>query len=134
MTLYHYTGLDHVDGILRDGLTMGVLPLWTVDGWQLVRGYQWLTDDPGWQQGWATNRTGICGDRTAVRVAVEVPESERRNLFRWHLFALAVLRMDRRELQAFNAAGGSDGKSWWVYRGSISTGWLGKWEQKPEAA
>ena len=131
--LYHYTGLDHLEGIRRDGLTLGMLPLWAAGGWQIRRGYQWLTDDPNWKQGWATDQIGACGDRTSVRVAVEVPESERRNLFRWNTFALAVLGLDRHALDSFNAAGGSDGQSWWVYRGPIPVDWLREWESKPEA-
>lgn len=134
MRLYHYTGLDHVEGIRRDGLTLGMPPLWTADGWRVLRGYQWLTDDASWKQGWATDHSGVCGDRMAVRVAVEVPEGEKRSLFRWNVYALAVLGMDRRVLKAFNATGGSDGKSWWVYRGSVPTGWLREWEHKPEPA
>lgn len=131
--LYHYTSLDRVAAIQREGLTLGVLPVWTSDGWRGVRGYQWLTDDAGWRHGWATDISGCCGDRTAVRVQVLMPATAR-DLFRWNVFALVVLGWSRAELDRFNQAGHSDGKGWWIHRGVIPAGWLGEWEYRPEEA
>lgn len=129
MKLLHYTNLACVEAIQREGLTLGHLPLpHGATGWLLLPGHQWLTDDRDWRQGWATNITRACGDSTAARVWVRIPASAQRQLWRWNRYARSVLRWEEETLKAFNAAGGSDGSRWWVFRGSIPPGWLGHWQ------
>ena len=110
--LYHFTGRDHVNGIKRTGISQGVV----FNGRRLFKGFIWLTSDSRFEaQNWATNYSGLCGDRTAIRLTVRVPKSR---LYHWnreaHFFGFS-----EHELYQFNTAGYSDGEAWYLIKAPI---------------
>src|SRR5687767_12564214 len=130
MRLYHYTAPQFVAGIKREGITWGRLPVWGGDRITLLPRYQWLTDEDKWDQPWNPRKT-IKYDRTAWRVVVVVPKSERRHLFRWRDLA-AKLRLPDQAVTTLNMNGEVDDSHWWVYAGLIPRLWLRTWEHRPE--
>lgn len=142
MTLYHFTGRHHLDGIIREGITRGgiVKPCWFRSNApvEVVRanpeafvlyGWQWLTSDPSFGQGWATKRM-ICCDRAEIRLTVEVKPGHGRDAMPWNEKAREMGFTDE-ELRDFNAAGKSDGSPWIVYRGRIPPKWIRSVDLRP---
>jgi len=111
LTLYHFTALDHAEAIKRQGITKGGIYL----GGRVFKGYIWLTDDPRFDaQNWATNHSGLCGDRTEVRFTLDLDTA-----IPWEHLARGALNMSKADLLAFNLAGGSDGSHWFIARAPI---------------
>lgn len=134
MILYHFTSEQHLDSILREGLTRGDVPTSVTDG---INGV-WFTTSPepkgqGIMAGGAvssevktlvaktTGRTLPEGskyaDKTAARIEVVIPSHDRR-LVSW-------ARWGRKhcELSMFESLNrtGSGWKMWFIYFGTIST-------------
>ncbi len=128
--LYHFCEAHTAPLIRREGLTLGCL-VWPVDsGFSINRGFQWLTDDPAWQQqGWATTRL-ISNDRTAVRFTVKIPTGDR-HLIPWHALA-RQLRFPPEQVRLFDDAGGGGGDHWWCYVGAIPRTWLRHETARPD--
>lgn len=128
MRLYHYTGSEHVVDIQRQGISEGGLNLRGT----IVNGYQWLTDDPGWSQAWATMRLVHC-DRTEYRFAVSIPKSARMRLFRWFDF-VEVARIPAPMVEDLMREGGGPeaAQHWYIFVGRIHPSWLRGLETRPE--
>lgn len=118
--LYHFTGRHHVAGIRQAGITAGGIPL--RDTGRILWGFQWLTDDPAWSQGWATMRTLDC-DRTEARFTVAIPKGDRGNLIRWTDLG-PRLGFTPEQMAWFSEFGGYGADHWWLYRGRIRPSWL----------
>lgn len=127
MKLFHYTGTHHIDGIRQKGIRSGGLVVPTTAGNRIVRGWQWLTDDPSWQQGWATMETLDC-DRTEVRFIVAIPKSHRNKLHRWDALSEMFAKW---WVDDFREQGGGDSSHWYVFQGPIPFGWTRGMEQRP---
>jgi hypothetical protein len=133
MRLYHYTGWDHVAGIEASGITEGGIYLILNTGPLAIRNVQWLTENGDWfGQNWATQHVLKGHERTTVRFQVVIPKTARADLWRWNDYAKAKLHMPSDYLAAFNEAGGSDGRDWWVFAGRIPRGWLRGMEERPQ--
>ncbi|HYW27704.1 MAG TPA: hypothetical protein VE953_26265, partial [Terriglobales bacterium] len=125
--LFHYTALHHAEEIRASGgITRGAVPIPSADGQApagLAPGWQWLTSDPDWAQGWATRQVVTC-DRTECRFVVLVPLEEMDRLFRWDRTAVQF-GYDAETAARFAALGtGSDPARWWLFKGSIPAAWL----------
>lgn len=84
MKLYHFAAAHMLDGIRAEGLTRGCIPRFGADGKPvaLCMGWQWLTDNPAWEQSWNT-REYVPYSRTACRLEVCIPKTARQRLKRW---------------------------------------------------
>jgi hypothetical protein len=129
MKLYHFTAAHLVGHILRDGITLGVLPVLDEDGRVkfLAGPCQWLTDDPGWgSQGWAT-RKKLTYDRTAARLTVAIPKCHRYRLIRAYDYLPCLPPPTRRLITDWEGS-----EHWYLFFGKIPPGWIRKVEWKPE--
>lgn len=73
MRLFHYTGRDHIAGIMQ----RGILPYVALapEGRQAPQqDVIWLTESRDWSQTWATMHSHTC-DRTAVRLTVQLADA-----------------------------------------------------------
>jgi hypothetical protein len=130
---YHYTALHHAEKIMQSGgLTRGGIPIPDPSGQDVGRalyGWQWLTKDDDWAQGWATNRLVTC-DRTEVRFVVEIPLLERHRCRQWDAVA-ADFGFRPHTNAVFAACVGGDSSTWYVFEGSVPRGWLTAIERRP---
>jgi len=132
--LFHYTALHHAAEIRATGaISRGAVPIPSADGQALAGlapGWQWLTSDPEWGQGWATRQVVTC-DRTECRFVVLVPLEELHRLYRWDRTAVQF-GYDAETAARFAALGtGSDPARWWLFKGSIPAAWLVALERRP---
>jgi hypothetical protein len=123
---YHFTGADHAIAIEQEGITLGRIFDAYARPPRILDGVQWLTlDNRFTAQHWATNVSKQCGDRTAVRLEVDIPfDMADTLLLPWNTVARKVLNWNKRQLQEFNLAGGSTGEQWLIFFGHISPKWL----------
>lgn len=137
MILYHFTAIEHLDGIFRDGLVRGDVPLSATDGQQAV----WFTTDAGGlghglsearsftdEEVAALKASGIklpAGqtprflDKRRVRIKVVISSRDRK-LLEWLPFARKHLEKDWRDTLHSVASGTEKARTWWIYRGVIS--------------
>jgi hypothetical protein len=132
--LYHYTARHHADEIREHGaIDRGGVPIPNRSGDEIlgvVRGWQWLTTDPSWRQGWATKHTIGC-DRTECRLVVDVPVIELHRLSRWTEVA-RDFGFRAAQARRFAALGtGSDPSTWYVFEGPIPYAWVVAVERRP---
>ncbi len=117
MKLYHYTAREYLPSIKRQGITRGDVPLTPTGGFNAP----WLTDDPNAaQQDW---KEGSGLDKTAVRIEVAIPKSERKKLLSWPVLADRA-KMDPTWYEALDKAGGGGSAHWHVFYGRIPPGWF----------
>jgi len=111
----------------------------------------WLTSDPTWQrQDWSktphdyTNKDMVRAfgekahgakfteiDKSAVRLTVEIPDSEmREKLYHWPEFAVACQVADW-WYDSLDRAGGGGSGNWWIYNGVIVPSRIVKVEFRP---
>ncbi len=134
--LYHYTAQHHADEIAATGaIDRGGIPIPTRTGDGLLGvapGYQWLTTDARWAQGWATRQKIRC-DRTECRLVVLIPERQTHRLLPWSEVARDFGY--RPEIaRRFAALGtGSDPATWFVFEGPIPYEWVALVEDRPAA-
>jgi len=124
MKLYHFTSPLHVEGCRKEGICKGSIPLSIEGKIGLLPGWQWLTTNPDFNQGWAnTEYTTLPYDRTAFRLTVVIPKTAQKKLFKW-LDICNRLPIDSH----FNAYGGPE--NWYVFRGRIKPSWIRQIVQK----
>lgn len=117
MSLYHFTARRFVPAIMRDGLTLGSIPL-SIAPPRLLYGYQWLTLNPDASaQEWAEGTGRLPYSRTEARLKIKIPKPHRFLLMPWsdvrHLTPLAD------GLSAFG-----DPWNWLVFKGRIPPAWI----------
>jgi hypothetical protein len=116
--LYHFTLLENVDSILREGIIRGDVPTSPLEGYQAP----WLTDDPNaGNQGWVEG-----GNKTQVRLTVLIPEWRRDSegqpysppdyLWKWRDLADAE-GVEDWWFDALDKAAGGGSEHWYVYKG-----------------
>ena len=129
--IYHFTGRDHIAGIRKEGIRAGTV--YTPDG-NFYRGWTWLTADFRFDaQHWATNRSGMCGDRTEIRIAIQIPQHAIGLLVPWSK-VYRLFGISKTDFIGFNLAGCSDGESWFLYRGDIPQEWIVEVVQRESSA
>lgn len=118
MTFYHFCADKHVKKILRQGLTIGALTEPTPQGYIIHIGWIWLTTDPDPNnQSWNT-MNAINYSRTAWRLTVDIPDSERKRIYSRFGIASVYPACD----MLFKGFKGSE--SWRVYHGMIPKEWI----------
>ena len=117
MTLYHFCADKHVNKILRDGITIGALVEPTPQGCIIHKGWIWLTTDPDPKdQSWDT-RNLVKYSRTAWRLTVAIPDSERKRVYSRFGIVSIYPACD----MLFYLKGS---ESWRVYHGMIPKEWI----------
>lgn len=120
-TLYHFTCSHQIEGVKKDGLTLGKIPLSQI---HFKEHYQWLTSNPDWKQSWCENQILLKCDRTEWRLIIEIPDSHKINLLVW-IIAGPMLTPVFSILSMFG-----DPHNWYLYDGDIPKNWFKKIEQK----
>lgn len=100
------------------GLSLGSIP------WQrlkksvkFVRGFQWLTSNPSWEQAWCDPKESTLPyDRHAYRITVTIPENQRQRVTPWLKF-VQLSGIPPAMAQQLNAHG--DPEHWFLYFGIL---------------
>ncbi len=116
--LWHFTSPLHVNGCLRDGIALGVTPIRVNGGIDFLHAHQWLSSDMSFMQEWCA-RSSLPYDRTAYRLTVKIPESERHKLLDYTQWR-ALLR--GRMMPDFDKC--RSAKSWFIFQGIIPKTWI----------
>lgn len=114
MKLYHFCSKHHIKSILRDGLTLGCVPI-SLEPVKVAPGFQWLTKNKKFKQSWC-QYTRLPYNRNDFRITVSIPKSNYEHLIPW-IRLLKKLVMDYPELNVLNEFG--DPWNWYVYKGTI---------------
>jgi hypothetical protein len=113
MKLYHFCAGHMLDGIRREGLTRGVMPVVKGNEVRPVNGYQWLTVNPSWEQSWEMYST-LKYRRNDFRITVKIPK-ENKLLVKWT--ELCKFPFMQETASGLNIYG--DPGNWFVYCGNI---------------
>ncbi len=133
MILYHFTCLEYLESIKREGLNRGEVPLSSTEVLNAVN----LTSDK------TRNGHGLDGggveitpaarklmgasvgsrfpDKLAVRLTVLIPRNDRK-LVKWPTWAKK--RLDSKWYQRMDQIGGGKSKTWFLYWGEIPPAWI----------
>ena len=116
MRLFHFCADHHLDAILREGLTRGMVAWMGPTGPLVHRGIQWLTDDESQErQEWCNPKfSSLPYDRAANRLTIEISEDDKQ-LRRWEIVGQLLVPVDVFEL--LGSYGVRDHA--WIYFGSI---------------
>ena len=128
MKLYHFAAAHMLNGIQAEGLTRGSIPRFDAHGKPVVLclGWQWLTDNPAWEQSWNT-RTFVPYSRTAYRIEVRVPKSAHTRLKRWLDICGGFGPWTADILN-----NGYTPEEWFVFCGRIPPAWFRRVERNPD--
>lgn len=119
MKLYHFTSKHHIDGCIREGLTMGAVPI-SINPPLLIDGFQWLTRNKSPEQSWCAERILVPYRRDEFRITLKIPKGERKeNLIPWLDFC-----KEYRMPLAKDLNGLGDPENWYLFRGRVSPGWF----------
>ncbi len=122
MKLYHFCPKWMMEGILREGLTLGKIVLRGLPDPLFAEGYQWLTKNPDFNQSWCEYST-LPYRRNEVRLTVKIPFTRARQAIRWLLFC--KVNPEHKEMwDTLNCYG--DPENWFVYHGRIPPEWIKK--------
>ncbi len=125
MRLYHFTAQRFVGGIRRDGLTKGLL-LESFTLLSMKQGFQWLTSNPSWDQGWAEGTGRLPYRRDEVRFTVDVPEGREVDLVGQNGWKAMMTPATAEQLTSFG-----DPENWYVFRGYVPAEWIVEVEARP---
>jgi len=115
MRLYHFTALDYLPEILRDGLSKGAA---IVDARTAVNGISLTTNPLAEKSHWYDRGDSV--DRTRIRLSFDIADGDT-HLERFADFCKRK-RVSREIKRALDPLG--QGKFWWYYWGTIPAGAL----------
>lgn len=130
MKLYHFAPAHMVKSILRNGLTLGQLPILDDSGnlVSFIGPRQWLTKDGDWnKQSWATKKL-INYDRTAFRLLISIPKANRDILSKAYDIMEHLPEPSRRLITDWEGS-----ENWYLFLGRIPSGWIRRVEVNPGA-
>jgi hypothetical protein len=121
MKLYHFTSEHLLPDILKQGITLGVLPIFNeqLKQYEFLTPCQWLTKDSDFNnQSWATSH--ILGyDRTAFRITVVIPKHHRSKLWSAYDYLPKLPGENKRLIKDWTGS-----KDWYLFFGKIPRGWI----------
>ncbi len=139
MKLFHFCPAHALTGIQTHGISKGVLP-WNermeldlrnrkevlVPGF--VPGWQWLTENPDWEQEWARPQPGAMFRKDEFRLTVVIPPAigGEAQLVRWDAIDAKNAPDSRVYINSF-----ADHRFWWLFRGSIRPAWILATDRNP---
>ena len=117
MILYHFTGLEHLDAIMKDGLSIGDVPTSSTEG---KTGVWFTTDQDPAGHGLGVEMDlpngGRIPNKRAVRITVSIPSSDRK-LVSWMKWGRKHCNPDM--FDRLNRSGGGKCKSWYIYFSTV---------------
>lgn len=114
MKLYHFTSRYHIQGCLKEGLTLGAVVI-NIKKKLYVSGYQWLTINKDFNQFWSKHST-LPYDRTDFRLTLKIPRKIRKQrLHKWNDYALNIVSQEMKD--TLNVFG--DPENWYIFQGTI---------------
>jgi hypothetical protein len=116
MELYHFTAQRFLSGIKRVGLVHGALVVRETPP-TIVRGWQWLTRNPSFEQEWAIGSGVLPYKRNEVRLTFHVPAVRESELSE----AYDILSML------------GDPENWMLWHGIMPAAWITNIDHKTEA-
>lgn len=125
MKLYHFTSKHHIRSALKDGLTLGCIPL-SLDPPELIKGYQWLTRNSSFDQSWC-GHSSLPYNRNDYRIQLAIPKKYQKNLHKW-------LPCGKIWSSFENLGAHGDPENWYLYNGFIIPKWFKKIKGNPDAA
>lgn len=130
MKLYHFCAPQFLEGIRREGLTLGRTPFQLPTGrLGFIQGTQWMTVNPDFEQAWNPMDT-IRYDRTAYRLTYAIPKDAREHLATWwQLKARMIAKLGEGCIWPHFEVD-QDLENWRIYMGRVHPVWLRKVEAK----
>lgn len=134
MRLYHFTCAEHLPAILRDGLSIGEVPLSLAPGKTRCKNAVWFTTSPdpsghGLEaegreatrqekiiMGWNPKKPVWWPNKQAIRITVDLPGDDPR-LKRWSIWSQRRISTSVRE--GLMRAGGGKAATWYLYFGTV---------------
>jgi hypothetical protein len=117
MILYHFTGLEHLDAIMEDCLSIGDVPTSSTEG---KTGVWFTTDQDPAGHGLGVEMDlpngGRIPNKRAVRITVSIPSSDRK-LVSWMKWGRKHCNPDM--FDRLNRSGGGKCKSWYIYFSTV---------------
>lgn len=130
MILYHYTANLLRPKICAKGLTKGVLPWSMHDGKPagLVGGWQWLTQNPDYNQAWAQPMpfSNLPFRRDEWRITIDIPAEQIEHLIHWPKMRDKYHPASEVFIDSFK-----DSQIWYLFGGVIRPSWFVKWDRNP---
>lgn len=121
MKLYHFTAKHLIDRILKEGLTLGAIPL-SIAPPKIEKGYQWLTANPSFEQAWCDPKTSTLPyRRDDIRITIKIPKTSMNSLIPW-IPLWKRLKNYIPLVKHLNDFG--DPENWYVFNGNIPSGWF----------
>lgn len=129
MILFHYTSAQHLAKIRTQGIHRGVIPWKFLDGKAtFVRGWQWLTINPDWEQSWCDPKySQLPYRRDEFRITIAVPKFAYPQVLRWLDFCAKHAPESATELNARP----HDPQNWRLFHGPIPATWFVDVQQNP---
>jgi hypothetical protein len=111
MLLFHYSALEYLPSILRNGIHVGEVPITRYQ--EDCRNAAWLTSD---QHAGGHGLDGSRLDKRAVRITVKTPSGDRRLVW-WPRYGKK--RLEHGWYKTLHDTGGGKSRSWYLYFGVI---------------
>ena len=132
MKLYHFTSRHHIGRCLKEGLTIGAIPV-SMNPPEFYNGYQWLTKNKSFHQSWCDNPySSLPYKRNDFRITIKIPrlEIKRKRLMNCLWFCKNTpderIRVAAEVLNMFG-----DPENWYVFHGIVRPEWMKKVSARP---
>lgn len=129
MIAYHFTAAQHFAKIQREGIHRGNLPWRIVEGKPtFLRGWQWLTQSPDWNQAWdGPTISNLPYRRTEYRITVAFPSFAMNRVHGWPKLCAHHGPQSAEYLNSF-----ADHRHWLLFHGPIPAQWFIAIDRNPE--
>lgn len=127
--LHHFTSEQHLAKIKQGGIALGAIPFRLLPTGKVtfMRGLQWLTTDPEWEQSWAAPELSLLPYRkNEYRLTIEFPIFAMSNLIHWMEYRDTVRPPSAGYLNGFRGY-----PHWWLYEGTIPFAWVSQTTRNP---
>ncbi len=118
MKLYHFCAGQFLEGIKKEGLTKGMIPVINGNKVSFLNNCQWLTINPSFNQSWQ-EQSSLEYHRNDYRITIKIPTDDRR-LVKWDWMCQVPHLQESATIM--NSYG--DPENWYVYLGIVKTNWF----------
>lgn len=121
MIVYHFCCKRDAKRIMKEGITLGHIPIWDDKNQRFVlrAGFQWLTTDSDPDaQSWDTHYL-LRYSRTEVRIKIDIPDAWLDHLLDMHEMQQLIPQINPKLYEDWYG-----NENWRVYRGSIPKKWI----------
>jgi len=130
--LYHFTSRYHINSVKKDGIALGCILHKAKNVHTFLEGYQWLTQNPDWNQKWDEG-SSLDYYRTDFRITIRIAKNMVKRVTPWNPMS-KILGLSEETVSILNSFG--DPENWFIYTGTIKPKWFIKvdsypWERAP---